>query len=238
MKRIIKHSISFAVWTACFTFALAPFARGDELTDAINAERTAHGLRALAHEPTLVAWASQNNEQQMFRGMGHWVLGTATRQNAAWGQQSIAQVVREWMYSPGHRAAILAWDVTHCGGSFDGLNWTWNAAAFQPTPPGPTVSRSDFIAAGSGGVQTKPAPAGKVGVTPPACSGAACPKPAGHGPLPPKAHLSGCGAEGGQCSPRPAACSNVVPCQPKERGCAGGRRCGFHPFRRLFRGCR
>ncbi len=100
----------------------------DDLTDAVNQERAKHGLHALAHEPHLSSWAAANNDQQRARGLGHHVFsGTpASRQNAASGQKCIAEVVDIWMASNAHRAAMLANEVTCCGGATDGFYWTLN----------------------------------------------------------------------------------------------------------------
>ena len=97
-------------------------ARGDELTDAVNAVRAQHGLHTLAHSGFLANWAAENNRH----GSGHHVLGPALFQNAGWNQKSIPQIIADWMRSPAHRTALLAVHVTHCGGSFDGVNWTLN----------------------------------------------------------------------------------------------------------------
>ena len=108
-------------------------ARADELTDAINAERSRYGLHSLAYDSSLASWAAENNRHQRSRGLGHFVF-IGGRQNAAWNCLTVPSVVSAWMHSPGHRAAILAVDVTVCGGSFDGIYYTWNAAQAVATP--------------------------------------------------------------------------------------------------------
>lgn len=101
---------------------------GDPLTDAINVVRAGYGLQGLVFDGNLSAWASQNNSY----GFGHFVMGPAMRQNAAWGIHDVQGVVSAWMASPGHRAALLDATITTSGGSYDGTNWTWNAAAGAP----------------------------------------------------------------------------------------------------------
>ena len=60
----------------------------------------------MGHDPNLSSWAAENNNQQNARGMGHFVMGPARRQNAAFG--SYANIGAMWMNSPAHRAGLLA----------------------------------------------------------------------------------------------------------------------------------
>ncbi len=190
----------------------------DDLTDAVNVERTRHGLHSLAHEPSLAAWAAENNRY----GFGHTIMGPAHRQCAAWGQRTIGEAVGAWMASPAHRAALLAYDVTHCGGAFDGSVWTWNASGYPPPPPGlggppapPTWQPKT--------VESKPQqrPAGASPQTGNGNLTAACSKPA----VPDSGRLAPTQAP-------TAACSNVPVSQLKM-----GNRC-WSGRRGLFRRCR
>ena len=71
----------------------------------LNATRAAYGLPAVGHDPNLSSWAAENNNHQAARGMGHFVMGPARRQNAAFGAYS--SVGTMWMNSPAHRGPCL-----------------------------------------------------------------------------------------------------------------------------------
>jgi hypothetical protein len=90
----------------------------------LNAQRARYGLHSVVCDPTLVAWAAQNNLYQSSRGIGHYVMGIARRQNAAMGAYSTIGVM--WMNSPAHRAAILDPSVTTYGLASSGPWWTLN----------------------------------------------------------------------------------------------------------------
>jgi len=104
--------------------------KADDLTDQVNAARAQYGLPNLVHDDSLCRWAAENNRY----GFGHHVLGSALRQNAAWGIHDVRSVVHAWLASPGHRAAILAIDVNCCGGHYNGSVWTLNFGVSQATP--------------------------------------------------------------------------------------------------------
>lgn len=110
--------------TALLLWGLALAVNADELTDAVNLARAQNGLWPLRHDDSLAALASRNNQY----GFGHHVFAglPISRQNSAWGIGSAAGVVDAWLRSPGHRAAILAVDVSVCGGHYDGMCWTLN----------------------------------------------------------------------------------------------------------------
>jgi uncharacterized protein YkwD len=102
---------------------------GDPLTDTINGVRATYGLAALAYDSGLAGWAATNNQHQSSRGIGHYVMGYANRQNSAWNAIDCVSVVNMWMTSSGHRAAILDPGMTHCGGAMDSNRfWTVNFA--------------------------------------------------------------------------------------------------------------
>ncbi len=130
--------IAFCIGVMIGFFGSAQAQTGDPLTDCVNATRAVYGLHALGYDPNLAAWAAQNNSH----GFGHFVMGPAARQNAAWGANTCEGVVAMWLGSPGHRAALLDSTITICGGSFNGACWTWNGGYGQPSPippiPAPT----------------------------------------------------------------------------------------------------
>src|SRR5262249_45689275 len=47
----------------------------------LNATRASYGLPAVGYDPNLANWAASNNAQQQLRGIGHFVMGPARRQN-------------------------------------------------------------------------------------------------------------------------------------------------------------
>jgi hypothetical protein len=90
----------------------------------LNATRASHGLAAVGHDPNLTSWAAVNNSHQQARGMGHFVMGPATRQNCAMG--SAGSIGSQWMNSPAHRAAMLDPSVRWIGLAGVGAYWTLN----------------------------------------------------------------------------------------------------------------
>ena len=91
----------------------------------LNATRAQYGLRAVGYDPNLTNWAAQNNAQQNARGMGHFVMGPARRQNSAMG--NYASIGAMWMSSPAHRAALLDPTISFVGIAGAGAYWTFNA---------------------------------------------------------------------------------------------------------------
>ncbi len=94
-------------------------------TTWLNATRAAYGLPAVGYDPNLTNWAAANNEQQAARGMGHFVMGPARRQNAAMGGYPGVETM--WMNSPAHRAALLDPTIRWIGIAGLGAYWTFNA---------------------------------------------------------------------------------------------------------------
>src|SRR5262249_38744444 len=94
-------------------------------TNWLNGVRAQYGLPAVGYDPNLTNWAAVNNAQQQARGMGHFVLGPARRQNAAMGHYSI--IGNMWLNSPGHRAALLDPSIRWIGIAGAGMYWTFNA---------------------------------------------------------------------------------------------------------------
>ncbi len=91
----------------------------------LNSTRASYGLAAVGYDPNLESWASANNMQQASRGMGHYVMGPARRQNSAMG--GFPGVESMWMSSPAHRAALLDPTIRWIGIASYGAYWTFNA---------------------------------------------------------------------------------------------------------------
>lgn len=71
--------------------------------------------------------ACENNRQQLARGLGHFFMGSARRQNAAWGQSSAQQAVSNWITSPGHLSALLDPNIRFAAIAGNGPAWTFSA---------------------------------------------------------------------------------------------------------------
>lgn len=91
----------------------------------LNATRAQYGLRPVGYDQNLTNWAAQNNAQQSARGIGHFVMGPARRQNSAMG--NYASIGAMWMASPAHRAALLDPTISFVGIAGAGAYWTFNA---------------------------------------------------------------------------------------------------------------
>lgn len=129
----------------------APQSRAEiSLLRAVNATRTAHGLRPLSLDATLTRAARAHSLEMLqggyfahgnFRGrmVAFHVRGTSAGENLAWGTGSFAapaMVISEWLRSPEHRANLLRPSFTRIGigttqGSFLGAG-------------GATVMTADF----------------------------------------------------------------------------------------------
>ncbi len=90
----------------------------------LNATRASYGLGAVSYDQNLSNWAAMNNDQQMARGLGHFVMGPARRQNSAMGGGFPGAM---WMGSPAHRAALLDPTISWIGIAAAGAYWTFNA---------------------------------------------------------------------------------------------------------------
>lgn len=91
----------------------------------LNGVRAQYGLGPCSYDGNLEAWAYQNSAAQSARGLGHFVMGPARRQNSAMG--SPATIGSQWMNSPAHRAALLDPSITRIGLAGNGNYWTFNA---------------------------------------------------------------------------------------------------------------
>ncbi|MDX2038819.1 MAG: CAP domain-containing protein [Isosphaeraceae bacterium] len=94
-------------------------------TGWLNSIRAQYGLRPVGYDPNLTNWAAVNNQHQASRGMGHFVMGPARRQNCAMGQ--FATIGAMWMASPAHQAALLDPTISYIGIAGYGAYWTFNA---------------------------------------------------------------------------------------------------------------
>jgi uncharacterized protein YkwD len=90
----------------------------------LNATRASFGLGPVGYDQNLSNWAAMNNNQQMARGLGHFVMGPARRQNSAIGGGFPGAM---WMASPAHQAALLDPTISWIGIAAAGAYWTFNA---------------------------------------------------------------------------------------------------------------
>ncbi|WP_165234617.1 CAP domain-containing protein [Aquisphaera insulae] len=90
----------------------------------LNSTRASYGLAPVSLDQNLSNWAAQNNNAQLARGLGHFVMGPARRQNSAAGGVFPGAM---WMASPAHRAALLDPTITWIGIAAAGAYWTFNA---------------------------------------------------------------------------------------------------------------
>jgi uncharacterized protein YkwD len=96
-------------------------------TGIINQIRASAGLHPLAYDPSLAAWASQNNAAQCSRGIGHHINPNCF-QNCGWNYSTAYEAATAWMNSPGHRQNMLSPGVTRFGIAYGpGPYWTLNA---------------------------------------------------------------------------------------------------------------
>ncbi|MBL1108920.1 TerD family protein [Streptomyces sp. 5-8] len=126
-------------WTALWASPLTPAGltrTAAEVLALTNTERGRAGLPPLAADPLLTAAAQAHSADMVARdfyahtapdGSEPWdraaAAGARRRtigENIACGQRSAAEVVTDWMNSPGHRANILKRDFTHLGVGFAG----------------------------------------------------------------------------------------------------------------------
>jgi uncharacterized protein YkwD len=91
----------------------------------LNGVRAQYGLSAVGYDANLENWAAQNSAAQASRGLGHFVMGPARRQNSAMG--NLATIGAQWLASPAHRAALLDPTIRAIGLAGYGAYWTFNA---------------------------------------------------------------------------------------------------------------
>lgn len=96
----------------------------------INRQRAARGLKPFIESACLnaqaVSWAAEMRRRGRISHNGFQsrltACGMMGGEIVAWGQRSAAEVVDDWMHSPGHRARILS-SSTHCGTGFSETYW-------------------------------------------------------------------------------------------------------------------
>lgn len=91
----------------------------------LNSTRAQYGLAPVIVDGGMVAVSGQNNAHQNTRGIGHFFMGHARRQNSAMG--SYASVPGMWMASPPHRDALLDPSITRVGIAGSGSYFTFSA---------------------------------------------------------------------------------------------------------------
>jgi uncharacterized protein YkwD len=141
-----KRHISLAFAAALCVLVLVPAAgaairtsASTSLLRAVNQTRTAHGLRPLRLDASLVR-AARSHSLEMLRAdvfthgdfhgrmLAFHVVGPTAGENLAWGNGSYAQsasIIAEWLASPEHRANLLRPGWTRIGigiarGTFQG----------------------------------------------------------------------------------------------------------------------
>lgn len=120
------------------------------ILDEINRQRVAKNLKPFLESACLngqaQGWAAEMERRGRishngFAGrLSH--CGMNGGEIVAWGQRSAAEVVDDWMHSPGHRARILSRN-TYCGTGFSGVCW----CALDGTPGQSGLSAEDAEAA-------------------------------------------------------------------------------------------
>jgi uncharacterized protein YkwD len=155
MTRKTQILIAFAAGFCALLTASGALAQSRSTTEisllrAVNATRTAHGLRPLSLDATLTRAARAHSVEMLnggyfahgnFHGrmIAFHVRGPVAGENLAWGNGSYAApatVISEWLASPEHRANLLRPGFTRIGigttqGSFLGTG-------------GATVMTADF----------------------------------------------------------------------------------------------
>jgi uncharacterized protein YkwD len=104
-------------------------AQGDPygFAQILNRYRASAGLAPVSYDPSLSAWASQNNAAQCRRGIGHHVNPNCF-QNCGWNYQDAPSAALAWMRSPGHRQNMLSPSISRFGIAYGpGPYWTLNA---------------------------------------------------------------------------------------------------------------
>lgn len=87
----------------------------DAVLAVVNAARAARGLRPLAYDADLAAWAQRNNAAQSRGGLGHHVNPNAWQVAASSGSPHNALVL--WINSRAHNVIIFNPSLTRAGGA-------------------------------------------------------------------------------------------------------------------------
>lgn len=105
--------------------AVAPVDPSGGFLAWLNATRAAHRLPAVAWDPGLASDAATNCAMQARRGLGHFFLGRARRQNCGMGPFTAMPGL--WMGDAPHRAALLDPSIRLVGLAGVGGFWTYCA---------------------------------------------------------------------------------------------------------------
>lgn len=97
----------------------APAADASGFVPWLNGVRAQRGLRPVAWDANLAAWAVANSQSGTYHGV---MVGR--RQNWGWG--SLGAVRSMWLASPAHAAALLDPTITRVGLGAWGSVWTFN----------------------------------------------------------------------------------------------------------------
>lgn len=148
----LKICLLFFIVACAYAITLKEFNR--KMVCEVNKEREKHGLPYLAISSNL-SNAAQNHTKYQYNNnkMTHdenikgyrnimdrikkagYKNPSAAAENVARGQRSIAEVMKGWMNSSGHRANILNSRYTHFGAGKKGQFWTQDfAASFDGKP--------------------------------------------------------------------------------------------------------
>jgi uncharacterized protein YkwD len=92
----------------------------------LNTTRRGYGLRAVGWDNGLCADAANNNYHQAVRGLGHFFMGRARRQNSAFCA-GYAAAANMWLASPAHCAALLDPTITRIAVHRHGAWFTFSA---------------------------------------------------------------------------------------------------------------
>ncbi len=125
--KTFQFVLAMAITIALASMALAapPAApRADPTAQWLNGVRGRHGLRGCVYDAALAGDAAVNSQIQTRRGLGHFYMGHALRQDSGWG--SLPAVMNSWLGSPPHLAAIIDPRVTRYGLAGAGAYWTLN----------------------------------------------------------------------------------------------------------------
>lgn len=124
----VRYVQPAATQAPAYTYAQPAQAQGGDpygFLAWLNGTRASYGLAPVGYDQNLANWAAMNNAQQNSRGIGHYVMGPARRQNSAMG--NAASIGSMWMNSPAHRATLLDPTIRAIGLAGAGAYWTLNA---------------------------------------------------------------------------------------------------------------
>ncbi len=229
---MIKIGLKIAAIAIIGHWLVAGLARGDEFTEALNAQRSARGLAPVAESAGLQSTAARNNAVQAVYGLGHFVL-EGFGQCAAIGQPSCRSVLDSWLISGPHAAILLDPRIVAVGYAQLGVAHTvpvsW-VPIIEASPPGAPLAAGKGLQAnpslGQGALAsvTIDKATGKVAESTQAKPGAPADKLG-------SAHQVGTtGSSAPACPTASPVAMTALPI--KTIGPRGSCRGGWHPFRR------